>query len=201
MGKLAIVAVLCAIASAPARADDHLGQVGLSMRFGLGVRGILPYDHTVYCGTADATAQYGNAAACASRVPFTLGFEASYGVGRHVDLLVELGLGLERDFGGAPGQGNGPRPLFVSPGARFFFGESKNSRLFLTTQLLVDLEDFKDANGKSRGTDYGVRGLEGYWIDLHRAYGFYLYIGETAEFARWLEGAIEGGVGFQGRYP
>ena len=43
--------------------------------------------------------------------------------------------------------------------------------------------------------------LEGLWIDLHRTYGFYIYAGETATFSRWLEAQLEGGIGFQARYP
>jgi len=57
---------------------------------------------------------------CTGRTPFRIDLEAAYGVAKHVELLFELRLGLERDFGSAPGA-EGPRPLHVSPGARFFF--------------------------------------------------------------------------------
>jgi len=51
------------------------------------------------------------------------------------------------------------------------------------------------------GADFGVRSLEGVWIDLHKTYGIYFFIGETLEVKRWLSGEFEGGIGFQGRYP
>ena len=54
---------------------------------------------------------------------------------------------------------------------------------------------------QSLGDDVGIRWLEGFWVDLHRAYGFYVYVGETAEFVRWIDGEIEAGIGIQGRYP
>jgi len=66
---------------------------------------------------------------------------------------------------------------------------------------VLDFAGYQDAAGTSRGTDFGFRGIEGFWVDLHRAYGLYVYVGETATFARWLYFGFEGGFGFQGRYP
>jgi hypothetical protein len=37
--------------------------------------------------------------------------------------------------------------------------------------------------------------------DLHHAYGFYVFVGETLTFKRWLMGDLEAGIGIQGRYP
>ena len=200
------VAVLLAIA-APALADDseppvtfHKGQVGFSARFGLGERAIATYDSKYYCGTLDSTAKYGYAPVCTERTPLALGLEASYGVATTVELLVELRLGLERDFGGKPGD-DGPRPLFLAPGARFFFSEAKRAKLFVQPEFVFDFSGYKDAAGMDRGTDYGVRGLEGLWVDLHRSYGMYVFVGETLEMARWLDASFEIGAGFQGRYP
>ena len=201
-----IFIVLLAMA-APAFADDteppvtfHKGQVGFSARFGLGERAIATYDSKYYCGTLDSTAKYGYAPVCTGRTPFALGLEASYGVSPSIELLVELRLGLERDFGGKPGD-EGPRPLFVAPGARFFFSEAKRAKLFVQPEAVFDFSGYKDAAGMDRGNDFGVRGLEGLWVDLHRTYGMYLYVGETLEMARWVEASFEVGVGFQGRYP
>jgi hypothetical protein len=70
-------------------------------------------------------------------------------------------------------------------------------RLFVQPAVVFDFADYKQ-NG---GNDFGVRGIEGLWIDLHRSYGLYVYVGETIEFSRWLSGGFEVGVGFQGRYP
>jgi hypothetical protein len=89
----------------------------------------------------------------------------------------------------------------VSPGARFFFSEGSRTRLFTTAQLVVDLAGYEDAGGNGRGTDLGFRNLSGLWIDLGRRYGAYVFVGETATFARWMRFELEGGIGIQGRYP
>jgi hypothetical protein len=200
------ILIVCALA-APAFADDseppvtfHKGQVGISARFGIGERAIATYDSKYYCGTIDTTAKYGYAPVCSERTPLALGLEASYGVSTTVELLVEMRLGLEQDFGGKPGD-KGPRPFFVAPGARFFFSEAKRAKLFVQPEFVFDYTGYKDSAGMDRGNDYGVRGLEGLWVDLHHAYGMYLYVGETLEMARWVDASFEIGAGFQMRYP
>ncbi len=201
--------MLLLIAATPARAladDDstpasfHKGQFGLSARLALGVRGIATYDNKYYCGQLDSSAKYGNAPVCTGVSPFSLQLEPSFGVSRTIELLAELRIGIGRDFGGSAAA-SGPRQLWLAPGARFFFSEATHSKLFVQTQLVFDFTGYQDPTGASRGNDFGVRGLEGYWIDVHRAYGFYFYVGETAEFSRWLYAELEAGVGFQGRYP
>jgi hypothetical protein len=200
------ILIVCALA-APAFADDtappltfHKGQIGVSARIGLGERAIATYDNKYYCGTSDSSAQYGNASVCTGRIPFSLGLEASYGVANHVELVLEMRLGLERDFGPVASL-DGPRPFFLAPGARFFFSESGRTKLFVQPEFVFDFTGYKDLMGMSRGADYGVRGLEGLWIDLHRTYGMYLFVGETIEVAHWLDAGFEVGAGFQARYP
>jgi hypothetical protein len=207
MRGILVAAVVMSASAAPALADDaeppatfHKGQVGLSARLGLGVYGIATYDNKYYCGALDSTTSSGYAPVCTGRSPFALDLEGSYGVTRSIELALELRLGFERDFGAAPGM-DGPRPLHLAPGARFFFSEAKHTKLFVQPQLVFDFSGYKDGAGNDRGTDFGIRGIEGFWIDLHRTYGIYVYIGETAEFARWLYAGFEGGFGFQGRYP
>ena len=195
-----VILALLALTST-AHADDseppvtfHKGQFGVSARLGLGVRGIATYENTVYCGKTDPQAEHGFASVCTGRTPLSLDLEASYGVTRSIELVLELRLGIESEFGPAPGA-DGPRPLHLSPGARFFFSEAKRTKLFVQPQIVFDFA------GHERGNDFGVRGLQGFWIDLHRSYGLYFYIAETLQFSRWLSAAFEGGIGFQGRYP
>jgi hypothetical protein len=197
---------LCALA-APAFADDpvspvtfHKGQIGVSARIALGERAIATYDNKYYCGTADSSAEYGNASVCTGRIPFSLGLEGSYGVGSHVELVLEMRLGLEHDFSQSMSV-DGPRPFFLAPGARFFFSEAAHTKLFVQPEFVFDFTGYKDVTGMSRGMDYGVRGLEGLWIDFHKTYGMYLFVGETIEVAHWLGAGFEVGAGFQARYP
>lgn len=184
-----------------AAADDteppvsfHKGQFGVSGRLALGVRGIATYENTVYCGKTDPQAQYGFASVCTGRTPLALDIEPSYGLTPKIELVLELRIGLQRDFG-RDQTSSGPLPFHISPGARFFFNDSKGAKLFVQPQILFDLA------GYERGNDFGVRGIEGLWIDLHRAYGIYFYAGETLAFSRWLSASFEVGFGFQGRYP
>lgn len=172
----------------------HKGQLGISTRFAVGARGIVTYENTVYCGKTDSAAEHGFATVCTGRSPLALDLEAAYGVAKSVELTLELKLGVERDFGTAPGM-EGPRPFSLAPGARFFFSEAKRTKLFVQPSLLIDLANY------DRGNDFGVRGIEGLWIDLHRTYGIYFFVAENLEFSRWLSASFEGGFGFQGRYP
>jgi len=196
----AILALL--VLTTPVWADDdteppvtfHKGQFGVSARLGLGVRGIATYKNTVYCGKTDSQAEFGFASVCTGFAPLSLDLEASYGVAQSIELVLEMRVGLQEDFGTAPGQ-DGPRPFHLAPGARFFFSEAKHTKLFVQPEIVFDLA------GYDRGKDFGFRGIEGFWIDLHRSYGFYFWIAETFEVRRWLSFAFEGGIGFQGRYP
>ncbi|HLL20494.1 MAG TPA: hypothetical protein VK427_00100 [Kofleriaceae bacterium] len=187
---------------AAADADlSHRGQVQLSTRFAVGMRGIATYDETTFCGDTDSTTATGFAPVCTGRVPIAVDVELGYGITRAIDLLLELRIGIEQDFGARPGSDEGPRPLHVSPGARFFFSDAGTSKLFTTAQLVIDVAAYEDNAGKALGTDVGVRNMSGLWVDLDRAYGFYIYIAETATFTRWLRFELEAGIGLQGRYP
>ena len=89
----------------------------------------------------------------------------------------------------------------LSAGARFFFSEARHTQLFVQPMLMADFTNYRDPSGATLSDGLGARCLEGFWIDLHRAYGFYVYVGESAEFVRWIEGDVEAGIGIQGRYP
>jgi hypothetical protein len=189
----------------PAKPDDtlgfsHKGQFELSVRFAIGLRAIATYDKTDYCGQTDATADTGLARVCTGRAPLSLDFELGYGVARKIDLFAEIRFSLEQDFGASPTATDGARLFHLSPGARFFFSESGKTKLFTTGQVVFDLSGYKNVAGASLGTDFGLRNMSGLWFDLDKAYGFYVFIGETATFARWLRFELEGGVGIQGRY-
>lgn len=187
-------------AKAPPDTRSHKGQLEVSLRIPLGLRAIATYDKGIYCGKLDSSTTSGFSPVCTGRVPFSFDFELGYGIARSIDLLLELRVGLEQDFGATPQADEGPRPFHVSPGARFFFNEGRTSKLFTTAQFVIDASGYKDQAGVKRGTDVGFRNLTGLWFDLDRAYGLYLFVGETATFARWMQFELEAGVGVQGRY-
>jgi hypothetical protein len=183
----------------------HEHQFGLSARIGDGFRALFTKADTTYCGqTGDNAA--GNASACYGRTPLALDLEASYAVKRAIEVLVAVRLGLETDFASSPmSTTSGPHRLDLALGGRFFFSEAKHVKLFIQPMLVFDFTNYAQVPGGS--FDFGGRVLQGVWIDVHKTYGFYFYLGETAELAkffggsRWLDAEFEGGFGFQGRYP
>jgi hypothetical protein len=183
----------------PAAWVGHRGQIGIGLQVGAGLRGIKPYDDE-YCGQRDSNGG-GDAAACMSRSPVGLDVELTYGVSASTELLLEARVGIERDFGATASADAGPRALRLAPGARFYFAESGRTSFFSTLQALFDLSGYEDAAGESRGADLGVRNVNGLLFDLDRAYGLYVFVGETATFRRWLGFELEAGLGVQGRYP
>ena len=188
---LGLVVFLAAPAVAEPR-EGHRGQVELSVRTAVGWRAIVPYGKGDFCGQLDATTSSGNAPVCTSRAPFAFDLELGYGVDKTADLFLETRIGLEHDFGATAGSGEGPRVFHLSPGVRFFFSDSPTFKLFTTAQLVIDFE---------RDTDVGARNMNGLWFDLSPSYGVYAYVGPTLTFAHWLRFELEGGVGFQYRYP
>jgi hypothetical protein len=217
----ALIATLV-ILSASARADDgdnpglitpvskakagearegHLHQFGLGLQLAVGMRAINPYSSGTYCGTVgDNGAQ--NQAYCLARTPMTLDFELTYGVKSSIEALLELRIGVERDFGTTSTSGNdGPHVHQWSPGARFFFSESGRSKFFSTAQVVFDTSNYQDTSGTDRGFDFGFRNVNGFWFDPSKSYGLYIFFGEEIGFKRWLSATLEGGLGVQGRLP
>ncbi|MBA2543106.1 MAG: hypothetical protein H0V17_25925 [Deltaproteobacteria bacterium] len=178
---------------------SHHKQFLLSIRLVEGLRAIAPYDGE-YCGDTDITRPNQFAAVCTGRTPFSLDLELGYGIAQKIDVFLELRLGLESDFGSSQSDVEGTRQFHISPGARFFFGDAGSSKLFTTAQVVFDMSGYQNLAGAGLGTDFGVRNMNGIWFDLDRAYGFYVFVGETATFSRWLRFELEAGVGVQGRY-
>ncbi len=180
---------------------SHQGMFAVSLRLALGLRAIVPYDKTDYCGVADSSTSTGNAPVCTGRAPFSFDLEFGYGLKRRIDVFAELRLGIQGDFGATQSSSDeGPRMFHISPGARFFFSDAKSTKLFTTAQVVFDFAGYKDPAGADRGNDVGIRNLNGLWLDLEKAYGFYVYIGETLTFSRWLRFELEAGIGVQARY-
>jgi hypothetical protein len=217
----ALIATLFVAFELPAAADDgdnstappvhlepkhddtsHSGQFGLSLRAAVPFRFIAAYNDSDYCGARSGDTASGNSPVCLGRAPFSLDFELSYGASSRADAIVEMRVGLERDFSSAAAGGtSGPRLFHVAPGIRYYYAEGQTSKLFTTVQLVLDLTGYQDATGKDRGADFGVRSLNGLWFDIRRNFSAYGYIGGTLTAVRWLRVDVEGGVGLQFRYP
>ena len=193
---LAVSAVLFAV-SGSARAEpekSHKGQGTVNLQIGSGYRALFPYDGE-YCGELDDAGA--NASNCVGRSPTILGLQLGYGVTSSLELFVELGIGIESDFGDRAAPNDGPRPLFLAPGLRAFVADIGPTQLFSGLQFVIDATDFRQVDG----ADYAVRNLNGVQFDVHRTFGVYVYFGESVSFRRWLGFTVEAGVGVQARFP
>ena len=179
----------------------HKGQFGLGLSLVTGYRFMTTWDADDYCGDrASAGDGGGNAAYCFSRTPFAFDLALSYGVARGIELMLDIRLGVERDFG-TSASGSGPRLRHYAPGIKFWLTSRGQANYFSTAQLAIDATGYEDAGGQDRGTDIRLRNANGLQVDFHPAYGIYVYFAEEVAFRRWLEIGLEGGVGIQGRYP
>jgi hypothetical protein len=205
-----VVTLVCVAAARPSLADDganvpassHKGQFGLALRTALSFRLIATYDGNDYCGERSSDAPSGNSPVCLGRGPFGFDFEFSYGAGHRFDAMLDLRVGVEKDF--SPTGNNsisGPRSLHFAPGLRYFFAEGITSKLFTTAQVVLDVTNYQDSTGKSRGVDIGLRNMSGLLFDINRRLSAFIFVGETVTAARWLRFEIEGGFGVQARYP
>ena len=189
-----------ASADAPGRRGHHRGQVGLALSFATGYRFIKTWDSDRFCGDrASASDGGGNAAYCFDRTPFVVDLSLSYGVTKGIELMLDLRLGVERDFG-STSVGDGPRPRHVAPGVKFWLTRGVVN-YFSTAQLAIDTTGYTDGGGDDLGADVRLRNANGLQVDFHDAYGVYAYFGEQVAFRRWLEVGLEAGAGIQGRYP
>jgi hypothetical protein len=184
--------------AAAAEAEGHLHQFGLGLQLAVGMRAINPYSDT-FCGTVGDNGN-SNQAYCLARVPMTFDFELSYGLKPALEALFEMRIGVERDFGTSSGA-SGPHVHQFAPGARFFFSESGRSKFFSTAQIVFDTSAYQDTSGSDRGVDLGIRNINGFWFDIQKQYGVYIFFGEEAGFKRWLSASLEAGLGVQGRLP
>jgi hypothetical protein len=175
---------------------DHHKQFGVGLQIPIGFRAIAPYDGE-YCG-ARGENESENAEVCVGRNPASLDFELAYGIRPNLEILLEIRLGIERDFGETIAMDDdGPRLFHWSPGVKFYFSEARISKLFSTAQIAFDHTGY----GGQPGTDFFLRNVNGLQFDLHPSYGLYLFVAEELAFRRWFWVGIEAGIGIQGRYP
>jgi len=182
------------------RFKDHWHQFGVSLQIPFGLRVIKPYDTGEYCGESGEN-EMQNAEVCVGRTPQSFDFAFAYGLKKNLEVLLELRLGIERDFGTRIGAGGGPRLFHWSPGVKFYFSDSGTAKLFSTAQLAFDHTGYDDSSGDARGLDVALRNVNGLQLDLHQSYGVYFFVGAELAFRRWLMLAVEAGIGIQGRYP
>jgi len=184
-------------------AYSHKGQMGVHSQLGLGYRVLFPYDNSTnakYCGASEPNGIYKSV--CTGRSPVFLEIGLSYGLTRKLEAVVDARLGVETDFKAATAtSGDRPRALVLAPGVKVYIDDEGSSKFFSTLQVAFDFTDFSANPGIEKGTDVGIRNVNGFQIDFHRTFGAYVHFGETISFVRWLRFEIDAGLGIQGRFP
>jgi|GEM_PF-1770865 len=169
---------------------SHEMQFGLAVMPGDGYRVVIPYTRDLTdCGDH---AQMG-AHVCGSRAPLFLDLQPSFGIEQSWDILVDLRLGLEKDF-------NTFRPFFVMPGFRYWLESETHVKFFTTLQFMYDGTD-QQPTTKHKRSDFGFRNSNGLMIEVMRNLGIYFQVGETLGFVRWFSITVDGGIGVQARIP
>ena len=168
---------------------SHDLQFGLAVLFGDGYRIIFPYtSQPVDCGDAHAM----GARVCTNRAPSFIDLQPSFGISQSWDILVDLRLGIEKDF-------NTHRQVFVMPGFRYWLDTQSHVKFFTTIQFAYDAS--KQNTSARTSSDIGIRNSNGLMVEIMRNFGVYAQFGETMGFVRWFSLSVDAGIGVQARVP
>jgi hypothetical protein len=167
----------------------HKYQLGIAVMPGAGYRGIFPYtgpnDQMINCG------QQGKRV-CTGMLPLFMDVQPSFGFAEHWDVLVDMRFGIGTDF-------TTSRQFAVAPGFRYWVDPELGFKFYATIQGVFDAT--AQHNALVKDNDFGVRNSNGFMFEVMRNLGFYIQLGETLGFVRWLRFEIDGGVGVQARIP
>ena len=167
----------------------HKYQLGIAMMPGVGYRGIFTYagtnDQMINCG------QQGKRV-CTGMLPVFLDVQPSFGFAEHWDVLIDLRFGLGTDF-------TTSHQFAVAPGFRYWVDPELGFKFYATIQAAFDAT--AQHNPLVKDNDFGVRNSNGFMFEVMRNLGFYIQLGETLGFVRWLRFEIDAGLGVQARIP
>jgi hypothetical protein len=166
---------------------SHKDQFGIAVLPGTGYRVIFPYQEMINCGTPGKRV-------CSSRLPTFLDVQPSFGFAERWDALVDLRLGVERDFPGT-------RQFAVAPGARYWVDPQERSKFFTTVQVVFDFTEQHQEGVLPHNDDIALRNSNGFMFEVMRNFGAYVQFGETLGLRRWLRFEVDAGIGVQARLP
>jgi hypothetical protein len=167
------------------RSLSHESQFGIAVLGGSGFRALVPYQEETYCGKL-------NERVCSARLPAFLDLQPSFGLSVQWDLLVDLRFGLEADFART-------HQFAVAPGFRYWIDPQSRLKFFATLQIAFDTTE--QHNPALTGFDLAFHNSNGLMFEVMRDLGFYVQLGDTIGFVRWLRFEIDLGVGVQARFP
>jgi hypothetical protein len=165
---------------------SHRFQFGLAIMPGVGYRFIVPYQDDANCGETGKRV-------CSGKLPFFLDLQPSLGFAHHWDFLVDVRLGLGKDF-------TGTREMAFAPGFRYWISPDENLKFFTTIQVAYDVTT-QNNRALTHESDFALRNSNGLMYEVMENFGVYAQFGETIGFVRWLRFEIDVGAGVQARLP
>lgn len=169
----------------------HYLQFGASATPGVGYRVIFPYDDKKDCGDSSGDAMK---RVCTNKLPWFIDLEPSFGVSKHVDILVGLRFGLEADHSAAE-----HKQFALMPGFRYWVDPNEAVKFYTTVQVTWD--HTPQSQNQIKTDDLAFHNVNGFMYDFVKNFGLYLHFGETIGFIRWLRFELEVGGGIQLRVP
>ena len=148
----------------------HKYQLGIAVLPGIGFRGIFPYEESIHCGQQAKRV-------CTGMLPFFIDVQPSFGFAEHWDMLVDLRFGIVTDF-------TTSHQFAVAPGFRYWVDPELPFKFYATIQGVFDAT--AQNNPRLKNTDFGIRNANGFMFEVMRNLGFYIQLGETIGFVRWL---------------
>lgn len=173
---------------------DHFGhrlQGGVGVTVGTGYQFEVAYGGD-YCYDEEDP----EASVCNHRSPLFMDFMLSFGVTEGLEILLEYRLALlEESFGGNDGAAiTTSRPMAVGIGVRYFVSPLNRFKFFIGALVDVDFT-------KNLPVAVTVRPIFGLQIEIVRWVAFFIQGSVNISFVRSFGISLDGGGGFQFRFP
>ncbi|MCC7537274.1 MAG: hypothetical protein IT379_13715 [Deltaproteobacteria bacterium] len=178
------------------RRRDHKYQVGVRIAFGLPYRFRMEYggDDSAQC-QADPEGET-DEAFCTELGEPALDIGLEFGITDTLELFLLMRIGLTSD------EFTDANVLNLGLGLRSYTNPTDLVKFYLGFALMMDLGSTDNAMAGDYGSfDFGVRGQFGFQFDVIRYLGIFIQIDPQLFFLRYLDTAIGGSIGLQGRFP
>lgn len=176
------------------RQFGHRYQAGIGLVAGSGYRFEVAYGGD-YCYQDDDN-PYDEPSVCNGRSPVFFDFQLAFGVTDGLEVLLEYRLGLlEEHFGGEEHAAfTTGRPMAIGVGVRYFVSPLSRFKFFIGALLDIDFT-------RTVKTDVFVRPVFGFQIEIVRWVAFFVQVSVNLSFVRSFSIGLDGGGGFQFRFP
>lgn len=176
------------------RRRDHQYQVGVRLGIGVPYRFRLQYGGDDAAQCEESTESFCNGL---GEAMLDVGLEFAFTPTLELFTILRIGLANE-SFTGA-------NTLQLGLGIRTYTNPTDLVKVYLGAALMFDFGSIDEANrarvGDYGSFDFGLRGQIGVQFDVIRYLGIFLQIDPQVFFLRYLDAALGGSLGLQGRFP